>query len=247
MENGWLKRRCSLTANMLCRFAILACVAVIVPGIGLARKIKGPLGQLKRGSPGQWINTHVLEAPLLRHHRASAWSWGSWVVLRLPGRIHTMLLLCLWGINIAGVCLYHYPLPPGSEKVIGSLSDYYVRTAADRLGVLSLLQLPCVFLFAGHNAIPLRLSRCSFNTLMLYHRHWARIVTMEAILHAVLYRAHALHFEGTLERWKNTPWLMAGVKALYLFMLIAILSYTPIRQWAYEVSSSSSFGRRNIH
>lgn len=157
------------------------------------------------------------------------------MVVRVPGRIHTLVLLCLWGINVAGVCLYHHPLPPGSEKIIGSLGDYYVRTAADRLGVLCLLQLPLVFFFAGHNAIPLRLSHCSFNTLMLYHRHWARIVTIEAVLHAFLYRAVAEHVEGTIERWRNTPWVMAGVKALHVFILIVILSYTPIRQWAYEV------------
>lgn len=224
---------------------VFAGIAAIVLGVALVNAL-GPT--VRRSTVGRrWIN-HMLEAPLGTKHRATAYKWKI-VVLRAPGRVHTILLILLWALNFTALFVFLPKFPESAwsdfSDALGKPQNYRLRSTADRLAVLTLTQLPLVFLFAGRNAIPIRMTQCSFNTLMLYHRHFARLVTLEAWFHAALYREYAIR-KDHIKQWTHEAYIRSGYFALQIFILVSILSYTPIRQWAYEVCRESLFVAQRI-
>lgn len=60
-----------------------------------------------------------------------------------------------------------------------------LRYLADRSGVLATAQLPPVILLSGRNNPVTFLTGASFSTCMLYHRWFARVIFVQAVVHAV--------------------------------------------------------------
>lgn len=56
---------------------------------------------------------------------------------------------------------------------------------ADRAALLAVSQLVPLVLLSGRNSVVRILTDASFETCMLYHRWFARIVFVEAMLHAL--------------------------------------------------------------
>ena len=57
----------------------------------------------------------------------------------------------------------------------------------DRAGFLAVANMPLLWLFAGRNDIFLWLTGWNFGTFNIFHRYVARVVTAEAIVHAIGY------------------------------------------------------------
>ena len=70
-----------------------------------------------------------------------------------------------------------------------------LRYIADRTGVLSYANLPIMWLFAGRNNIFHWATGWSFATFNVFHRHVARIATVQAIVHSIAYTI--LYFKYT--------------------------------------------------
>lgn len=62
----------------------------------------------------------------------------------------------------------------------------------DRAGFLAVANMPLLWLFAGRNDIFLWLTGWNFGTFNIFHRYVARVVTAEAIAHAIGYTALTL-------------------------------------------------------
>ena len=63
------------------------------------------------------------------------------------------------------------------------------RYIADRTGIASYANLPLLWMFSGRNNVFLWLTGWQFSTFNLFHRHIARVATLEAIIHSIGYTA----------------------------------------------------------
>lgn len=63
------------------------------------------------------------------------------------------------------------------------------RYIADRAGIMAYSNLPLMWMFSGRNNIFIWLTGWQFSTFNLFHRHIARIATLQAIIHSIAYTA----------------------------------------------------------
>lgn len=63
------------------------------------------------------------------------------------------------------------------------------RYVADRTGIICYANLPILWMFSGRNNIFLWLTGWSFSTFNIFHRHIARIATIQAVVHSIAYSA----------------------------------------------------------
>lgn len=59
------------------------------------------------------------------------------------------------------------------------------RYIADRTGIISYANLPPLWMFSGRNNIFLWLTGWSFSSFNIFHRHIARVATIQAIVHSI--------------------------------------------------------------
>lgn len=60
----------------------------------------------------------------------------------------------------------------------------------DRLGIFMTADLPFIFLFAGRTNIFVYLTGWSYRTFSIFHRWIALILTMEGIIHGIVFSAY---------------------------------------------------------
>lgn len=103
--------------------------------------------------------------------------------------------------------------------------EQLIRYIADRTGLISLTQIPPIFLFAGRNNLLQWLTGWSFDTFNIYHRWVARAMVFFAFIHSVTYtwlvRSYiAAEFAETYWRWgvvaTVTSCIMLG-QSIYFF------------------------------
>jgi ferric-chelate reductase len=62
-----------------------------------------------------------------------------------------------------------------------------LRYSADRTGIMAFANFPLIWLFGGRNNIFLWATGWSFASFNIFHRHVARVATLQAIVHSLLY------------------------------------------------------------
>jgi hypothetical protein len=62
-----------------------------------------------------------------------------------------------------------------------------LRYSADRTGIMAFANLPLVWVFGGRNNIFLWATGWSFPSFNIFHRHVARVATLQAVVHSILY------------------------------------------------------------
>jgi hypothetical protein len=67
------------------------------------------------------------------------------------------------------------------------VTSQILRYSADRTGIMSFANFPLLIVFAGRNNILICATGWSFATFNVFHRHVARIATLQAVAHSVLY------------------------------------------------------------
>jgi ferric-chelate reductase len=67
------------------------------------------------------------------------------------------------------------------------VTSQILRYSADRTGILSFANFPLLFLFGGRNNILIWATGWRFATFSVFHRHVARIATLQAVAHSILY------------------------------------------------------------
>lgn len=87
----------------------------------------------------------------------------------------------------------------------------YWRYIADRTGIISYANLPILWMFSGRNNVFLWLTGWSFSTFNIFHRHVARIATIQAIIHSICYSALEANYGYFAESWTEQYWYMGGL------------------------------------
>ena len=62
-----------------------------------------------------------------------------------------------------------------------------LRYSADRTGIMSFANIPLLWLFGGRNNILIWATGWSFATFNVFHRHVARVATLQGVAHSFLY------------------------------------------------------------
>jgi predicted ferric reductase len=144
-------------------------------------------------------------------------------VLRLPsvGRVSlvlaniiTLVVLCLYGLDLVD--------PFGKEDV------------AFRCGVMTLAQIPLIFLLAGKNNIIGHLSGVSYEKLNWLHRWCARCMLLTATMHLGYFFTSWARYDYIGWKLQNDPLAWKGLAAWSTLIWIVFSSATPIRGWCYE-------------
>ncbi|KAG5360312.1 Ferric reductase transmembrane component 3 [Yarrowia sp. B02] len=65
--------------------------------------------------------------------------------------------------------------------------EQLARYIADRTGIMSMTQIPVVFLFGGRNNFFMWLTGWSFDTFNVYHRYTSRVMVVYAVIHSICY------------------------------------------------------------
>lgn len=115
----------------------------------------------------------------------------------------------------------------------------YGRMLQLRAVSLLMAQLPLLFALAGRNSPIALITGVSFNTSMLYHRWFARIVTFLAIVHgsATTWLKLQTGVATLNQAYATYPFFRWGAVAVVLFSVICFMATVPIRRFSYEVSS----------
>lgn len=111
------------------------------------------------------------------------------------------------------------------------------RYISDRTGIISYANLPFLWLFAGRNNVFLSLTPYSYSTFNTFHRHVARIATLEALIHSIGYTVMEVSSDDLAVQWQEQYWYTGGIAtiAMGLLALPFGLSSLFIRRRAYEI------------
>ncbi|KAJ5586642.1 hypothetical protein N7450_006429 [Penicillium hetheringtonii] len=112
-------------------------------------------------------------------------------------------------------------------------TDQILRYSADRTGIMSFANFPLVWLLGGRNNILMWATGWSFATFNIYHRHVARVATLQGVVHSLLYiviyiRANKL--------WKglSKTYVLWGILAFFVMIFLLVASLDRIRFATYE-------------
>lgn len=89
-------------------------------------------------------------------------------------------------------------------------------------------------MFAGRNNIFIWLTGWNFGTFNIFHRHIARIATVQAIVHSIAYSALEANFGYFAESWTEKYWYMGGMATIAMSLLLGFSSIF-LRKHTYEI------------
>ncbi|KAI8934762.1 hypothetical protein NX059_008450 [Plenodomus lindquistii] len=145
-------------------------------------------------------------------------------IFRLPTVGRTTLIV-LNVVVLVVLCLY------GLE-----LNSVFTREDVGfRCGVITISQLPLIFLLSGKNNIIGYLSGISYERLNWLHRWCARCMLLTATMHMGYFIGAWAPFNYVSYQLKNNAIVWKGLAAWCTLLWIVISSMTPIRGWCYEV------------
>jgi predicted ferric reductase len=127
----------------------------------------------------------------------------------------TLIVLCLYGLDLTG--------------------RFTKEDVAFRCGVVTLGQIPLIFLLAGKNNIIGYLSGVSYERLNWIHRWCARTMLLTATIHMGYFFASWDQYKYIPYKLKNDQISWKGLAAWSTLVWIVFSSMTPIRGWNYEL------------
>lgn len=75
---------------------------------------------------------------------------------------------------------------------------------------MAFANLPLVWLFGGRNNILIWATGWSFATFNVFHRHVARVATLQGVAHSILYFAIYIRGEYGPSRWLQEPGVLSN-------------------------------------
>ncbi|KAJ5114256.1 hypothetical protein NUU61_000015 [Penicillium alfredii] len=156
-----------------------------------------PLEQLPWiGTVYSWVQTYLITpAPLATQDRnllGCVYSTRAEALVVFGFWVITMILSVLGYRTFPGII--YWP----------NITDQILRYSADRTGIMSFANIPLIWLFGGRNNILMWATGWSFATFNIFHRHVARMATVQGVVHSLLYgviyiRSDEDTLEGTIE------------------------------------------------
>ncbi|OJJ45856.1 hypothetical protein ASPZODRAFT_160065 [Penicilliopsis zonata CBS 506.65] len=170
------------------------------------------------------VQTHLIVPAPLGAGRKILWC-------TLPTRIVAIVVAIYWALSILACCVGYRLF---SENIYWSeISQQLLRYVADRTGILSFANLSLLWVFGVRNNIFLWATGWSFATFNIFHRHIARVATLQAVVHTIVY-TFLMWGRGNIVRKFMKPYLLWGTAAVLAMVLLLPLAFDWLRHKSYE-------------
>lgn len=137
------------------------------------------------------LERHVILPPIFGDsHRRTLWGFF------VPTRIQALIVYSFWIVSLV-LCSVNYRTFKGN-MYWPTIPPQVWRYLGDRTGLLSYANLPILWLFSGRNNVFLWATGWEYGTFNLFHRHVARVATVEAIVHSVAWTVLAMPSKPSL-------------------------------------------------
>lgn len=166
-----------------------------------------------------WFKKNIQYAPLInkRHNREFQLSRAV-NVGTLPTRLQFVFLVGYFATNVV-FCVIDLQFTASFTAAAALLRN--------RSGVLAVVNMVPLFLFAGRNNPLIRLLGISFDTYNLLHRWFGRIVVLESLTHALACLASTAHSKGWPAAFKSA---VTGQFMLFGFIVSALWPCRPTNE-----------------
>ncbi|CAK7274541.1 hypothetical protein SEPCBS119000_006226 [Sporothrix epigloea] len=154
----------------------------------------------------------------------------------IPTRAESFAVFSYWSVAIILSFVNYHGQTNSYFLGKNSMAPQIWRYIGNRMGVMSYSNLPLMWMFSGRNNIFLWATGWSFGTFNIFHRHIARIATLQAIIHSIAYTAMYVGY-GRKEVYTTDIkqlWLIAGVIGTVAMSVIVFLSLGYFRRKFYE-------------
>ncbi|KAJ5772635.1 hypothetical protein N7520_003164 [Penicillium odoratum] len=178
------------------------------------------------GQSIHWLQTHlIVAAPLASRGRQL-------LLCTFSNRAEALAVGGFWILSIV-LSLVGYRTFTGNIYW-PDVPSQLLRYSADRTGIMAFANLPLLWLFGGRNNILIWATGWSFATYNIFHRHVARVATLQALAHATLYLV--IYFRAN-KLWKvfYKVYILWGILAVLVMFLLSLASLDRLRFSSYEV------------
>ncbi|KAL7941304.1 ferric reductase like transmembrane component domain-containing protein [Trichoderma barbatum] len=178
---------------------------------------------------GSWFKRNVA-IPATFGYRCAQNAWWATIPPRIQTLTITVFLLMNIVFNVHGYRIIDENL------YFATPAKQVLRYVSDRTGIISFANFPFIWLFGMRNNMAMWLTGWDFGTYNNFHRWCARISTIEAVVHSVLYTVLIFMNGGwNYYAWWFTMWFWnAGQIATVLMCALLPLSVYWIRRRFYE-------------
>ncbi|KAG4440540.1 hypothetical protein IFR05_003956 [Cadophora sp. M221] len=175
-----------------------------------------------------WAQAKVVFPPVIgTHHRRLL---GGFTI---PTRLQTSVVLAYWAWSIV-ICAVSYNIFSPNLYYTPEVQAW--RYIADRTAVMAYANLPVMWMFSGRNNIFLWATGWEFSTFNLFHRHVARIATLQAAIHSIGWTVIELKSGKAFyaSDWTQQYWYMGGLAMVTMGLIIGT-STIILRRKFYEI------------
>ncbi|PTB63301.1 hypothetical protein BBK36DRAFT_1171544 [Trichoderma citrinoviride] len=178
---------------------------------------------------GSWFKRNVAIPATFGYRCAQNVWWAT-----IPSRIQTLTITVFLWMNVV-FCVHGYRIID-DNVYFGTPTKQVLRYVSDRTGIISFANFPFIWLFGMRNNLAIWLTGWDFGTYNNFHRWCARISTLEAVVHSVLYTV-LIYMNGGWKyySWWFTMWFWnAGQIATISMCALLAFSVYWIRRRYYE-------------
>ncbi|CAK7267928.1 hypothetical protein SEPCBS57363_002841 [Sporothrix epigloea] len=154
----------------------------------------------------------------------------------IPTRAESFVVFSYWIVALILSFVNYHGQTNSYFMGKNSMTPQILRYIGNRMGVMAYSNLPLMWMFSGRNNVFLWVTGWNFGTFNIFHRHIARVATLEAVMHAIAYTSYyfaahkkALYISNFLELW-----FYAGVIGVCCMSLIIVFSFGYFRRKFYE-------------
>ncbi|KAL7907656.1 ferric reductase like transmembrane component domain-containing protein [Trichoderma velutinum] len=178
---------------------------------------------------GSWFKRNVTIPATFGYRCAQNVWWAT-----IPPRIQTFTIILFLIMNIVS-SIHGYRIID-ENLYFATPTKQVLRYVSDRTGIISFANFPFIWLFGMRNNVAMWLTGWDFGTYNNFHRWCARISTIEAVVHSILYTILIFMNGGwNYYAWWFTMWFWnAGQMATIFMCALLILSVYWIRRRFYE-------------
>ncbi|RVX68247.1 hypothetical protein B0A52_07250 [Exophiala mesophila] len=198
--------------------------AADIEGEGVTRK-SGLLSPFK--AVHHWFRTNLIIPAAFGSHHQRLYYWCA-----IPTRMETLIVVMYWGLNII-LCAISYEVLHKMSSW-GRPSIQLWKHISDRTGIISYANLPWLWLFSGRNNIFIWATGWSYSSYSIYHRHIARVATIQAVIHSIAWSVMEADAGSLGRSWGEHYWYMGGIATITMSLLMG-LSSVYLRMRHYEV------------
>ncbi|KAL7897248.1 ferric reductase like transmembrane component domain-containing protein [Trichoderma sp. SZMC 28014] len=152
----------------------------------------------------------------------------------IPTRIEVFIVGSYWVVSFILCCVNYRGF--NGNLYWSNVAPQIWRYIADRAGIMAYSNLPLMWMFSGRNNIFIWLTGWQFSTFNLFHRHIARIATLQAIFHSIAYTAFYFTSGDAVDYRESfhEAWWCLGVVATISMSFIVFFSFSWFRRKIYE-------------